>query len=182
MRISVLAAIVLTCCGCVAAPRPQDASSPQSASGTLSQYEREYLKANPPPVRQIAPSAAHTQIGTSEIQPPQPEARQARRGSVGATDFGTGLAQYMRLVDWKVQCNWVLPGNPAASEAVVRVSFRVLRTGEVKNIEIDKSSGNTELDASALQAIQRSTPFPPLPNLFTDSFLQLHYRFVIERD
>jgi TonB family protein len=98
------------------------------------------------------------------------------------TTRGSGLAEYLTLVDWNIQGNWVPLQSAAGPEAVVLVRFRVLRTGQVKDIEIEKGSGNTELDASALQAIRRSTPFPPFSNLIMEPFLQLRYRFVIERE
>jgi TonB family protein len=176
MRIFGLMASVLMIYSCVTAPRTQDASSTQPISSTLFQYEREYLRAHPSP----AP-AAPAPTGTSTILRPQLETGQAREGGVWMTTPGTGLTQYLTQVDWKIQQNWIPAGPTAGREADVVVRFRVLRTGQIRDIEIEKSSGSTVLDASALRAIQQSTPLPPFPTPITDPFLELQYRFAKER-
>jgi TonB family protein len=51
----------------------------------------------------------------------------------------------------------------------------------VRDVELDASSGNASLDASALRAVRASLPLPPFPNLLTEPFLNLRYRFVMER-
>jgi TonB family protein len=93
----------------------------------------------------------------------------------------TVLASYLTLVDWKIQQNWVPVGAAASPETVVVVRFRVLRSGQVRDIELEAGSGNASLDASAVRAIRQSLPLPPFPNLLTDPSLDLRYRFVMER-
>ena len=61
------------------------------------------------------------------------------------------------------------------------IRFRVLRSGQVRDLELETSSGNTGLDASALRAVRQSLPLPPFPNLLTEPSLDLRYRFVMER-
>jgi TonB family protein len=92
---------------------------------------------------------------------------------------GTALAYYLTLVDRKIDENWDRLGGTGGQEVVVR--FRVLASGQVRDVELEASSGNSGLDASALRAIRQSTPLPPFPNLLTDSSLNLRYRFVLER-
>ena len=83
-------------------------------------------------------------------------------------------------MDWKIQSNWV-PVPAAAPEAVVVIRFRVLRSGQVHDVELDEGSGNASVDTSALRAIRQSVPLPPFPNLLTEPYLDLRYRFVVER-
>lgn len=94
---------------------------------------------------------------------------------------GTALAAYLSLVDWKIQSNWVPVAAAAAPEAVVVIRFRVLRSGQVRDVELDEGSGNASVDTSALRAIRQSIPLPPFPNLLTEPYLDLRYRFVVER-
>jgi len=94
---------------------------------------------------------------------------------------GTTLAYYLTLVDRKIQDNWVPVGGGTSPESVVVVRFRVLRSGQVRDVELDASSGNASLDASALRAVRASLPLPPFPNLLAEPFLNLRYRFVMER-
>jgi TonB family protein len=84
-------------------------------------------------------------------------------------------------VDWKIQQNWVPLGAPASPETVVVVRFRVLRSGQVRDVALETTSGNASLDASALRAVRQSLPLPPFPNLLTEPWLDLRYRFVMER-
>ena len=94
---------------------------------------------------------------------------------------GSALASYLTLVDWKIQQNWVPVGTPGLPETVVVVRFRVLPSGQVRDLELEATSGNAGLDASALRAVRRSLPLPPFPNLLTEPSLDLRYRFVMER-
>jgi TonB family protein len=84
-------------------------------------------------------------------------------------------------VDWKIQQNWVPVGAAGGPETVAVVRFRVLRSGQVRELALEASSGNASLDASALRAIRQSQPLPPFPILLTDPALDLRYRFVVER-
>jgi TonB family protein len=100
-------------------------------------------------------------------------------GLEGSGSGGTTLAYYLTLVDRKIQDNWVPLGS--GSEAVVVVRFRVMPSGQVRDVELETSSGNAGLDASAIRAIRQSLPLPPFPNLLNEPYLNLRYRFVTER-
>ncbi len=107
----------------------------------------------------------------------------------GAELAGTGkgaggssaLSYYLTLIDRKIDDNWIRAMLAGAPEMVVEVRFRVLASGQVRDIELDKSSGNASVDASALRAIRQSIPLPPFPNLLTEPYLDLRYRFILER-
>ena len=106
-------------------------------------------------------------------------------GTAGGAGRGAGggspLASYLTLVDWKIQQNWTPLGTPGLPETVVVVRFRVLRSGQVRDIALETTSGSASLDASALRAVRQSLPLPPFPNLLTEPWLDLRYRFVMER-
>lgn len=91
------------------------------------------------------------------------------------------MAYYLTLVDRKIDDNWVRISGPGVPEMVVVVRFRVLRSGQVRDVELESGSGNASVDNSALRAIRQSNPLPPFPNLLTDPSLDLLYRFVQER-
>jgi protein TonB len=101
-------------------------------------------------------------------------------GPEGSGAGGTTLDYYLTLVDNKIRSNWVAVGG--RPEDVVVVRFRVLRSGQVRDIEPETSSGDASLDTSALRAIRQSLPLPPFPNLLTEPFLDLRYRFVLVRN
>ena len=53
------------------------------------------------------------------------------------------------------------------------VSFEVLLSGRVENIKIVQSSGIPGIDRDCLAAIERSKPFPPLPDEFRDEIISI---------
>jgi TonB family protein len=102
-------------------------------------------------------------------------------GAGSGAGGSTALASYLTLVDWKIQQNWVPLGASGSPETVVVVRFRVLRSGQVRDVQLETTSGNASLDTSALRAVRQSLPLPPFPNLLTEPDLDLRYRFVMER-
>lgn len=131
-----------------------------------------------PPVASVGPTAGpKAAVGKGG----GPEVAGTGSGSGRGAGGGDALASYLTLLDWKIQQNWVPVSALLGPETVVAVRFRVLRSGQVRDIELEASSGNASLDTSALRAIRQSLPLPPFPNLLTDPYLDLRYRFVMER-
>jgi len=94
---------------------------------------------------------------------------------VGNTD--PTLAYYFVLVQDKITGNWTPPKMGPGTTASVNVSLRILRSGQVRDLAVDASSGDPILDDSALRAVRLSTPLPPLPPLFKAETLYLPLRF-----
>jgi TonB family protein len=46
----------------------------------------------------------------------------------------------------------------------VVIRLRVDRSGRVSDVRVEKSSGDTKFDVSAVQAVRRASPFPPVPD------------------
>ena len=144
----------------------------------------------PAPVAKAEPARTASAAPATPAAPPAAQPGTGQGGSRGSgaevasgagtgSGGGTALAYYLTLVDRKIDENWDRLGGAGGQEVVVR--FRVLASGQVRDVELEASSGNSGLDASALRAIRQSTPLPPFPNLLTDSSLNLRYRFVLER-
>jgi protein TonB len=78
------------------------------------------------------------------------------------TDF---LQRYTRTVRMKIesQKRYPLTARRAMIEGRVGIKMTILRDGQLENVEIIESSGYEILDKSALESIQSSAPFPPLP-------------------
>jgi TonB family protein len=99
-------------------------------------------------------------------------------GSGGGGPGGTALSSYLALLDWKIQSNWIALGA-AANVTIVR--FRVLRSGQVRDLQVEQSSGDASADDAAIRAIRLSVPLPPFPNLMTEPQLTLLYRFNLKQ-
>jgi len=147
--------------------------------------------APPPPVAAPstpAPAATPAPAPAATPPAPTPPAPVTRRRTSGVELAGRGaragggtLASYLAGVDRRIQQNWGTGEASSAPGAVVVVRFRILRTGQVRDLEIETRSGYQSLDEAALRAIGLSLPFPPFPNLLKESALDLRYRFVNER-
>ncbi|HDQ05021.1 MAG TPA: TonB family protein [Deltaproteobacteria bacterium] len=86
--------------------------------------------------------------------------------------------EYYATIWSKVKGNWALPQAlmPADNvEAIIAV--KISRGGTVENIYFEKRSGNRYFDDSALNAVKKSLPFPPLPSYIAGSYIEIGIRF-----
>ncbi len=56
-------------------------------------------------------------------------------------------------------------------QGTVKIKFMLRLSGELYNIQIEKSSGNSDLDQAALQAAQRVKPIGIKPEGVSDVFV-----------
>jgi TonB family protein len=80
---------------------------------------------------------------------------------IGGGSGGLADSWYARAVEIRIGANWIKPAFQERVEIVC--SFIITNEGNIREIKIDKSSGNDSLDLTALRAIRASTPLPPLP-------------------
>jgi TonB family protein len=57
------------------------------------------------------------------------------------------------------------------------VLARILRNGAVTDVTFEKRSGNRYFDDSAIRAIKKASPFPPLPAWIRDNSIEIGIRF-----
>ena len=73
------------------------------------------------------------------------------------------VVAYLRAVQTKIKTNWHPTKEQFSNQAVV--VFKVLPDGKVKNVRIVGTSGNDTIDKRAMEAVETSAPFGPLPAL-----------------
>jgi len=82
-----------------------------------------------------------------------------------STTFGKSVADdasaYLDQVERRIMAAWKLPPNAHGLKVVLRM--RLERSGRVSDVRVEKSSGDKQFDASAVQAVRRASPFPPVP-------------------
>jgi TonB family protein len=110
-----------------------------------------------------------------------------QEGSVPSGDNGSGVffdTQGYDLGPWGnhvvgiVRRNWIVPvAAELGLKGVVAISFKVDRNGKILNPTIISGSGVPSFDQAALQALQISNPFPPLPPDFPRDNLPGGFRF-----
>jgi len=132
-----------------------------------------------PPVASAGPVEAPA--GSGEVGSAKTGGLELANGERGDGSGGAALGYYLGLVDYKISTNWNPVATGGARDNAVVIRFRVLRSGNVRDVELETSSGDAGLDAAAMRAIRQSLPLPPFPNLLTEPFLNLRYRFVVER-
>jgi TonB family protein len=104
-------------------------------------------------------------------------------GAVETGDEGTGGASsavmsikfkiYYNLLWQRIRSVWVLSEEALLGEKNLEtiIAIRIAKDGQIEEIQFEKKSGNPYLDASALRAIQKANPLPPLPaGMGTDKF------------
>lgn len=97
--------------------------------------------------------------------------------------FGSRFPWYVQAVQRRVSSNWlqatVDPTVQWAPRAVI--DFQIMRDGTITNIQITTSSGYPSVDASAVRAIQMSSPLNPLPGGYSGSFVNVEFWFDFKR-
>jgi len=99
-------------------------------------------------------------------------------GSSGAIETGEGATGgassgvmsikhkiYYNLIWQRIRSVWVLPEEALGGKKNLEtiVTIRIARDGQIEEVQFEKKSGNPYLDESALRAIKKSNPLPPLP-------------------
>ena len=113
----------------------------------------------------IAMSTSQTRMGTF---------------SVGETDatFGSRFGYYNEQIKRVLEQNWITATlDPQASGHRVYMTFTISRDGTPSNIRIAQPSGDTTLDQSALSAVRHVDAFPPLPDAYNGSYINVMYYF-----
>jgi TonB family protein len=87
---------------------------------------------------------------------------------------------YLRLIQGKIGSLWSPPATVSGKDSKeVVISFVLGATGKVRDVQVEKSSGNVYYDQAALRAIYMANPMPPLPKGFRDPHLKVHFSFVL---
>ena len=74
-----------------------------------------------------------------------------------------------------IESRWYKPPVPVGTGA--RARFTILRSGQLKNIALEESSGYPTFDRAILRALYAANPLPPLPPAYLKSSLTVHLRF-----
>lgn len=156
---------------------PPVVTAPKVSLGTSKEGRLEAKSVKPDAVRPTVTAPANESQGQSDAG--QGLGVGTETGvTVGNTD--PALVYYIVLIQDKIEGNWAPPKMDPGTVASVILSLRILRSGQVRDLGVDSSSGDRLLDDSALRAVRLSTPLPPLPPLYKAETLFLRIRFNFE--
>ena len=88
-----------------------------------------------------------------------------------------GYSYYLNSMLTQIDDNWVNPYAGSAKVLTATVMFVIERDGMVKDVKVEKKSGDAAYDASCERALLVLDRLPPLPPEFTGPRLKLHLEF-----
>ncbi|MHB8829759.1 MAG: cell envelope integrity protein TolA [Syntrophales bacterium] len=147
-------------------------------------------------IRKKAAVGGETQRSPEQTASPNRPANAAAAGSAekakNAAGEGSGMASssggdaggdarvntYYRVIWLRIKGQWALPVGMIPKNALESVvSITILRNGAITDVRFEKSSGNRYFDESAMKAIQKANPLPPLPAWLSGNSLNIGIRF-----
>ena len=86
------------------------------------------------------------------------------------------IQQYMDNMQHTVKANWNPKTNSENSTRVV-LKYRIHKNGEISNIEVLKSSGDKQMDETAIEAVKKSSPLAELPDALQENYVDVNFSF-----
>ena len=103
-----------------------------------------------------------------------------KRQGLGARIEGAealGYSYYLNVILTRISDNWLNPYAGDAKVLTATVMFIIERDGTVRDVKVEKKSGDAAYDASCERALLVLDRLPPLPPEFTGPRLKLHLEF-----
>lgn len=111
--------------------------------------------------------------GTGGVGNPGPGNPNGRPGidAIREPDFGP----YMRELQRRIKMNWDPPKGDESKRVVLL--FKIAKDGRLLSCQVYKSSGLPSADKAAINAVQATAPFRPLPAEYKNSSIDIHFTF-----
>lgn len=99
--------------------------------------------------------------------------------SGGSSALESKLNDYYDAIWAKIKKEWTLPENLPKGKTYIETTIVIVidREGKVQKSWFERKSGNTLFDQRAMRAIKKAEPLPPIPNEFSDTTLEMGFRF-----
>ena len=129
----------------------------------------------------VAPiESIRTRLQLQEVKPGDSESASSSSSPSSSSKNSKGQNRYLGLIQAKIDQQWVAPPVAANEDNLqVVLKFRILRSGTVTNLDIDRGSGNPYYDSAAKRAVQAAVPLPPFPPEISESYLDVRYNFIL---
>ncbi|MGK7346244.1 MAG: energy transducer TonB [Candidatus Nitrospinota bacterium M3_3B_026] len=134
----------------------------------------------PPPAKKEPPPAKKQTPEPKEPDKAEPMPPPSKTVVTEGTYFP--YVWYLKIMERKVTESWITHGiDITGKRADPVVRFRITRDGSVTGLRMERSSGSSALDQSAIDAVMSAAPFPPLPEGFEGGSLGVHFAFNYEQ-
>jgi len=101
-------------------------------------------------------------------------AQQGQATGSGSPEFQPYLEEMHKQISGK----WNPP--PVNKDSDVVLKFTILKNGHVIDEQVAQSSGSKEVDESALTALRKASPLPPLPLSFPRDEVTVNFNFTVK--
>jgi TonB family protein len=100
----------------------------------------------------------------------------------GSSALQSKLDEYYSMIWERIKKEWTLPGDLTKEKASLEtiIIIAIERDGKIQKSWFEKRSGNVLYDQSAMRAIKKADPLPPIPKEFSDSTFEIGIRFYPE--
>lgn len=105
-----------------------------------------------------------------------------RPPSIGGTGIGSGnqivgaeFLIYYNIIISRIKQSWVWVGHN--DNLAVTVRFVITPDGEIRDVQLDRSSGDGAYDESVLRAVREANPLPPPPATHRRDFSEVELTF-----
>ena len=100
----------------------------------------------------------------------------------GSSVLQSKLDEYYSWIWEKIKKEWTLPGDlPKEKSSLETIIIIIIeRDGRIQKSWFEKRSGNALYDQSAMRAIKKADPLPPIPKEFSDNTFEIGIRLYPE--
>jgi TonB family protein len=93
-------------------------------------------------------------------------------------EMSMNMRVYYSTIWSMIKGKWALPQGIVPNDNIEAVlSAKILKNGVVADLSFEKRSGNRSFDESAMRAIKKASPFPPLPGWIKTKSIEVGLRF-----
>jgi colicin import membrane protein len=85
------------------------------------------------------------------------------KASVASRGTGTLFDQYYSAITKEIWQQWIYPPSIGEKDLEAVIAIKILKDGTTIVQKVEKSSGNSLFDRSALKALTKASPLPPPP-------------------
>ena len=113
----------------------------------------------------------------------RPQAKTAPEKTAGSDsppsegEMNARMHAYYALIWSRIKGSWAFISPSPGEVLEVVIDVTILRSGAVTEVNFEKRSGNRYFDESAMKAIRKASPFPPLPMVIRGTSIQVGIRF-----
>ena len=88
------------------------------------------------------------------------------------------LSSYTSAMHDKISSKWAPPHTDEDTKVVLE--FTIQKNGHIINAKVSESSGNKEVDDSAMRALKKASPLPPLPLNLSQNSITVKFDFLVK--